>query len=56
MGAILTAGQGQAWRGRWRFAAGLPHAVPATTVNKMCGSGMKTVMMATTRCSRGPPR
>ncbi len=46
MGAILTAGQGQAPARQAALAAGLPHAVPATTVNKMCGSGMKTVMMA----------
>ena len=46
MGAILTAGQGQAPARQAALAAGLPHSVPATTVNKMCGSGMKTVMMA----------
>jgi acetyl-CoA C-acetyltransferase len=46
MGAILTAGQGQAPARQAALAAGVPHAVPATTVNKMCGSGMKTVMLA----------
>ena len=46
MGAILTAGQGQAPARQAALVAGLPHAVPATTVNKMCGSGMKTVMLA----------
>ena len=46
MGSVLPAGQGQAPARQAGFAAGLSEAVPATTVNKMCGSGMKTVMMA----------
>jgi acetyl-CoA C-acetyltransferase len=46
MGCVLPAGQGQAPARQAAFGAGLPEAVPATTVNKMCGSGMKTVMMA----------
>lgn len=46
MGCVLPAGQGQAPARQAAFGAGLPDAVPATTVNKMCGSGMKTVMMA----------
>jgi acetyl-CoA C-acetyltransferase len=46
MGCVLPAGQGQAPARQAAFAAGLPRAVPCTTVNKMCGSGMKTVMMA----------
>ncbi len=46
MGCVLPAGQGQAPARQAGFAAGLGEAVPATTVNKMCGSGMKTVMMA----------
>lgn len=46
MGCVLPAGQGQAPARQAALGAGLPQAVPCTTVNKMCGSGMKTVMMA----------
>src|SRR5215475_8333452 len=46
MGCVLPAGQGQAPARQAALAAGLPDSVPCTTVNKMCGSGMKTVMMA----------
>ena len=46
MGCVLPAGLGQAPARQAGFAAGLGIDVPATTVNKMCGSGMKTVMMA----------
>ncbi|MAD95237.1 MAG: acetyl-CoA C-acyltransferase [Rhodobacteraceae bacterium] len=46
MGCVLPAGLGQAPARQAGFAAGLSIDVPATTVNKMCGSGMKTVMMA----------
>jgi acetyl-CoA C-acetyltransferase len=46
MGCVLPAGQGQAPARQAVLGAGLPVSVPATTVNKMCGSGMKTVMMA----------
>ena len=46
MGCVLPAGQGQAPARQAGFNAGLGQDVPATTVNKMCGSGMKTVMMA----------
>lgn len=45
MGCVLPAGQGQAPARQASFGAGLPESVPCTTVNKMCGSGMKTVMM-----------
>lgn len=45
MGCVLPAGQGQAPARQASFGAGLPKDVPCTTVNKMCGSGMKTVMM-----------
>ena len=45
MGNVLPAGQGQAPARQAGFAAGLGEKVPATTVNKMCGSGMKTTMM-----------
>ena len=46
MGCVLPAGQGQAPARQAGFKAGLPEAVPATTLNKMCGSGMKAVMLA----------
>ncbi|MFS4438473.1 acetyl-CoA C-acyltransferase [Paracoccaceae bacterium GXU_MW_L88] len=46
MGCVLPAGQGQAPARQAGFHAGLPQDVPATTLNKMCGSGMKAAMMA----------
>ena len=46
MGCVLPAGMGQAPARQASRGAGLPDDVPCTTVNKMCGSGMKTVMMA----------
>ena len=46
MGCVLPAGQGQAPARQAGFAAGLGQEVPATTLNKMCGSGMKAAMMA----------
>lgn len=46
MGCVLTAGQGQAPARQAAFAGGLPEHVPATTLNKMCGSGMRAVMSA----------
>ena len=46
MGCVLPAGQGQAPARQAALGAGLPLSVGCTTVNKMCGSGMKTVMLA----------
>jgi len=46
MGCVLPAGLGQAPARQAALAGGIPNAVPATTVNKMCGSGMRAVMMA----------
>jgi len=46
MGCVLPAGQGQAPARQAGFAAGLGKEVPATTLNKMCGSGMKAAMIA----------
>jgi acetyl-CoA C-acetyltransferase len=46
MGNVLPAGQGQAPARQAGFHAGLPQTVPGTTLNKMCGSGMKAVMLA----------
>jgi acetyl-CoA C-acetyltransferase len=44
MGCVLPAGQGQAPARQAALAGGIPKSVPATTVNKMCGSGMRAVM------------
>ncbi len=46
MGCVLPAGMGQAPARQASLGAGIPNSVPCTTVNKVCGSGMKTVMMA----------
>ena len=46
MGCVLPAGQGQAPARQASLAAGLPLAAGCTTVNKMCGSGMKAAMLA----------
>jgi len=45
MGCVLPGGQGQAPARQAGFAAGLGEDVTATTINKMCGSGMKATMM-----------
>src|SRR5258706_12548237 len=45
MGCVLPAGLGQAPARQAGLAAGLPDSVGATTINKMCGSGMKAVML-----------
>lgn len=46
MGNVLSAGVGQAPARQAVLKAGLPESVPCTTVNKVCGSGMKAVMLA----------
>src|SRR5467141_5376552 len=46
MGCVLPAGQGQAPARQASLGAGLPLAAGCTTVNKMCGSGMKAAMFA----------
>ncbi len=46
MGNVVQAGQGQAPARQAAIKAGLPPTVGATTVNKICGSGLKTVMLA----------
>jgi acetyl-CoA C-acetyltransferase len=53
MGCVLPAGQGQAPARQAAIAAGLPQSVPATTVNKMCGSGMRAVMFAADQIAAG---
>jgi acetyl-CoA C-acetyltransferase len=46
MGCVLSAGLGQAPARQAALGAGLPTSTPSTTVNKMCGSAMRAVMMA----------
>jgi len=46
MGNVLQAGEGQAPARQAALGAGLSNSVPSTTVNKVCASGMKAVMMA----------
>jgi acetyl-CoA C-acetyltransferase len=46
MGNVLSAGQGQAPARQAALGAGLPTGVGCTTINKMCGSGMKAAMLA----------
>ena len=46
MGCVLPAGLGQAPARQASLGAGLPQSVPTSTVNKVCGSGMKTIMLA----------
>ena len=45
LGQVLTAGSGQNAARQSVIKAGLPHAVPAMTINKVCGSGLKAVML-----------
>ncbi|OWJ80738.1 MULTISPECIES: thiolase family protein [Haematobacter] len=53
MGNVLSAGQGQAPARQAGFKAGLGEEVPATTLNKMCGSGMKALMIAADQVALG---
>lgn len=53
MGNVLSAGQGQAPARQAGFKAGLGEDVPATTLNKMCGSGMKALMIAADQVALG---
>ena len=46
MGCVLSAGQGQAPARQASIGAGLPLSTGCTTINKMCGSGMKSAMLA----------
>ncbi len=56
MGSVIQAGQGQAPARQAALQAGLPVTVGATTVNKVCGSGLKTVMMAAQAIRAGDAR
>ena len=46
MGNVVTAGEGQAPARQAALHAGLPDHIPAVTINKVCGSGLKAVMLA----------
>ncbi|HEX7768200.1 MAG TPA: thiolase family protein [Nitrospira sp.] len=56
MGCVLSAGLGQAPARQASIGAGIPHSVGATTVNKVCGSSMKTVIMAAQAIAVGEAR
>ncbi len=53
MGCVLPAGQGQAPARQAALAGGVPRSVPTTTVNKMCGSGMRAVMYGADHIAAG---
>jgi len=53
MGCVLPANLGQAPARQAALGAGIPIGVPATTINKMCGSGLKAVMMAADQIRAG---
>ncbi len=53
MGCVLPAGVGQAPARQASIHGGLPNTVPCTTVNKVCGSGMKAMMLATDQLRDG---
>lgn len=53
MGHVLTAGVGQAPARQAAIFAGLPASVPCMTINKVCGSGLKAVMLAADNISLG---
>jgi len=56
LGCVMTAGLGQAPARQAAMLAGVSRAVPATTINKMCGSGMKAVMLASDQIRAGSAR
>src|SRR5690606_19187755 len=53
LGCVLMAGIGQAPARQAALAAGIPENVPATTINKMCGSALKAVMIASDQIRAG---
>jgi acetyl-CoA C-acetyltransferase len=56
MGCVLSAGLGQAPARQAALGAGIPPSVPATTVNKMCGSGMRAIMLGSDQILAGNAR
>src|SRR2546430_5714011 len=57
MGNVIQAGVGQAPARQAALGAGIPNSVPCTTINKVCGSGLKAVMLAASQIAAGeaPP-
>jgi len=53
LGNVLLGGQGQAPARQAAIYAGLPKSVPCTTINKVCGSGLKSVMLAASEIRLG---
>ncbi len=53
LGNVLTAGVGQAPARQAAIYAGLPESVPCLTINKVCGSGMKAIMLGTQSLAMG---
>ena len=56
MGNVVQAGVGQAPARQAALGAGIPNSVPCTTINKVCGSGLKSVMLAATQIAAGEAR
>lgn len=56
MGCVLSAGLGQAPARQASIAAGIPQTIGATTVNKICGSSLKTLIMASQAIALGDAR
>ena len=56
MGCVLPAGLGQAPARQAALGAGVPHSVPCTTISKVCGSGMRSVMLACDQILAGSAR
>jgi acetyl-CoA C-acetyltransferase len=56
MGQVVTAGAGQAPARQAALGAGLPASVPCTTVNKVCGSGLKAAMLGRQAIAAGDAR
>jgi acetyl-CoA C-acetyltransferase len=56
MGNVVQAGVGQAPARQAALGAGVPNSVPCTTINKVCGSGLKSVMLAATQIAAGEAR
>jgi acetyl-CoA C-acetyltransferase len=53
MGQVLQAGNGQATARRAALKAGLPDTTPATTINRVCGSGLKSIMLGAAEIKAG---
>src|SRR2546423_11030425 len=56
MGNVVQAGVGQAPARQASLGAGIPNSVPCTTINKVCGPGLKAVMLAAMQIAGGRAR